>query len=109
MYIVHFFICYSYDKTLPEFLRPFTSFSVYTRILNQGVELLQRRKDYREAVSLLRKLLGQKVYCVDYRGHWWERLALNYDAHLKNPEKVCQCFVSKFATTKNHLPGRFVV
>lgn len=84
----------SYDKTLPEFLRPFTSFSVYTRILNQGVELLQRRKDYKEAVSLLRKLLGQKVYCVDYRGHWWERLALNYDAHLKNPEKALEAVES---------------
>lgn len=75
------------------------------------MELLQRRKDYKEAVSLLRKLLGQKVYCVDYRGHWWERLALNYDAHLKNPEKVFPFLVhvSKFATMKNHLPGRFVV
>lgn len=46
---------------------------------------------------------------MDYRGHWWERLALNYDAHLKNPEKVFPCLVSKFATMKNHLPGRFVV
>ena len=85
VYFCHF--C-SYDKTIPDFLRPFTAFSVYTRILNQGVELLQRRKDYQGAVSLLRKLLGQRVYCVDYRGHWWERLALNYDAHLKNSEKV---------------------
>lgn len=85
VYFCH--VC-SYDKTIPDFLRPFTAFSVYTRILNQGVELLQRRKDYQGAVSLLRKLLGQRVYCVDYRGHWWERLALNYDAHLKNSEKV---------------------
>lgn len=81
-------ICCSYDKTLPDFLRPFTALSVYTRIINQGVELLQRRKEYTQAVSVLRKLLSQQVYCVDYRGHWWERLALNYDAHLKNQEKV---------------------
>jgi Fanconi-associated nuclease 1 len=81
-------ICCSYDKTLPDFLKPFTALSVYTRIINQGVELLQRRKEYTEAVAVLRKLLSQQVYCVDYRGHWWERLALNYDAHLKNQEKV---------------------
>ncbi|XP_056021881.1 fanconi-associated nuclease 1-like isoform X2 [Ostrea edulis] len=80
----------NYDKTLPDFLRPFTALSVYTRIINQGVELLQRRKEYTQAVAVLRKLLSQQVYCVDYRGHWWERLALNYDAHLKNQEKALE-------------------
>ncbi|XP_062580052.1 fanconi-associated nuclease 1-like [Saccostrea cucullata] len=84
----------NHDKTLPDFLRPFTALSVYTRIINQGVELLQRRKEYTEAVSVLRRLLGQKVYCTDYRGHWWERLALNYDAHLKNQEKALEAAAS---------------
>ncbi|XP_061172918.1 fanconi-associated nuclease 1-like [Saccostrea echinata] len=84
----------NHDKTLPHFLRPFTAFSVYTRIINQGVELLQRRKEYTGAVSVLRKLLSQQVYCTDYRGHWWERLALNYDAHLKNQEKALEAVAS---------------
>ncbi|KAK3097939.1 hypothetical protein FSP39_014690, partial [Pinctada imbricata] len=76
------------DKSLPMFLRPYTPAGVYMRILNQGVEVLQRRKEYSEAVCLLERLLGQETYCTDYRGHWWERLALNYDAHLKNLEKA---------------------
>lgn len=79
---------FRFDKKLPVFLRPYTACGVYTRALNQGVEILQRRKDYPSAVDLLKKLLSQDCYCQHYRGHWWERLALNYDTHLKKPDLV---------------------
>lgn len=75
-----------FDKKLPVFLRPYTACGVYTRVFNQGVEILQRRKDYPAAVDLLKKLLSQGCYCQHYRGHWWERLALNYDIHLKKQD-----------------------
>ncbi|XP_021345966.1 fanconi-associated nuclease 1-like isoform X2 [Mizuhopecten yessoensis] len=81
----------SHDESLPVFLRSYTACGVFVRVLNQGVEILQRRKDYTQAVQLLEKLLSQQIYCVTYRGHWWERLAINYDAHLKQPAKALKC------------------
>ncbi|XP_053396885.1 fanconi-associated nuclease 1-like [Mercenaria mercenaria] len=76
-----------WDSDLPEFLRVYTAGSVYTRVDNLGVEILQRLKLYKEAVDLLEELIAQDLYCVQYRGHWYERLALNLDVHLKSVEK----------------------
>ncbi|XP_033750613.1 fanconi-associated nuclease 1-like [Pecten maximus] len=80
-----------HDINLPDFLRSYTACGVCVRVMNQGVEILQRRKNYTQAVQLLEKLLSQQTYCVTYRGHWWERLALNYDAHLKQQAKTLKC------------------
>ncbi|XP_050401294.1 fanconi-associated nuclease 1, partial [Patella vulgata] len=74
-----------YDAKLPDFLRRYTTGHLYVRMLSQGIEIFQRRKDYHRANDLIRLLLKQDVYCFDYHGYWWERLALNLDAHLKNP------------------------
>lgn len=76
-----------YCKNLPEFLRSFSAQWVYTRLRSLEVEVLQRLKNYSKAVDILRELLNQKVYCQSRRGHWWERLALNVDQHLKDPVK----------------------
>ncbi|XP_066184658.1 fanconi-associated nuclease 1 isoform X2 [Sylvia atricapilla] len=78
----------SYHRTLPDYLRRFTVGWVYTRILSQGVEILQRLHKYKEAVQQLQSLLAQEVYCADSRGRWWDRLALNLHQHLKNTKKV---------------------
>ncbi|XP_007424596.1 fanconi-associated nuclease 1 isoform X1 [Python bivittatus] len=80
-----------HHRALPEYLRRFTVGWLYTRILSQGVEILQRLHKYEEAVEQLRELLAQEVYCVDSRGQWWERLALNLHQHLKDPEKAVAC------------------
>ncbi|KAL8595789.1 hypothetical protein ACOMHN_012208 [Nucella lapillus] len=79
-----------WDRGLPEFLRSYTAGSVLVRLLNQGVEILQRRKEYGTAVALLRDLLGQGVYKGDLHGYWWDRLALNLDVHLKQPAQALQ-------------------
>ncbi|NWU97703.1 FAN1 nuclease, partial [Upupa epops] len=81
----------SYHSGLPEYLRRFTVGWVYTRILSQGVEILQRRHMYKEAVQELKSLLSQDVYCTDSRGRWWDRLALNLHQHLKNTKKAIDC------------------
>ncbi|XP_072725247.1 fanconi-associated nuclease 1 isoform X2 [Ciconia boyciana] len=78
----------SYHRVLPEYLRHFTVGWVYTRILSQGVEILQRLHMYEDAVQELQTLLSQDVYCTDSRGRWWDRLALNLHQHLKNTKKV---------------------
>ncbi|NXG02853.1 FAN1 nuclease, partial [Sakesphorus luctuosus] len=81
----------SYHRVLPEYLRRFTVGWVYTRILSQGVEILQRLHKYKEAVQELQTLLSQDVYCADSRGRWWDRLALNLHQHLKNTKKAVGC------------------
>ncbi|XP_064013527.1 fanconi-associated nuclease 1 isoform X1 [Pogoniulus pusillus] len=81
----------SYHRVLPECLRRFTVGWVYTRILSQGVEVLQRLHMYEEAVQELQALLSQDVYCTDSRGRWWDRLALNLHQHLKNTKKAVDC------------------
>ncbi|NXO33082.1 FAN1 nuclease, partial [Locustella ochotensis] len=81
----------SYHRGLPDYLRRFTVGWVYTRILSQGVEILQRLHKYKEAVQQLQSLLAQDVYCADSRGRWWDRLALNLHQHLKNTKKAIGC------------------
>ncbi|CAB1429516.1 unnamed protein product [Pleuronectes platessa] len=54
----------------------------------EGVEILQRLRQYEEAVEELESLLSQSVYCPDSRGRWWDRLALNLQQHLKKPEQA---------------------
>ncbi|XP_026220423.1 fanconi-associated nuclease 1 isoform X1 [Anabas testudineus] len=78
----------SHQEALPVFLRSFTTGWAYTRILSRGVEILQRLRQYEEAVEELRSLLSQSVYCPDSRGRWWDRLALNLHQHLKKPEQA---------------------
>lgn len=82
---------YRWDRKLPQFLRLYTAGCVYTRIDNLGVEILQRLKLYTKAASLLEQLLAHDLYCIQYRGHWYERLAINLEAHLKSVEKVFVC------------------
>uniref|UniRef100_A0A8C5TWU5 Fanconi-associated nuclease n=1 Tax=Malurus cyaneus samueli TaxID=2593467 RepID=A0A8C5TWU5_9PASS len=81
----------SYHGVLPDYLRRFTAGWVFTRILSQGVEILQRLHKYKEAVQQLQSLLAQDVYCADSRGRWWDRLALNLHQHLKNTKKAIGC------------------
>ena len=77
-----------YSSKLPVHLRRFTALWLFTKMCSRGVELLQRNKNYDEAVQLLRQLLSQNMFCSHHRGRWWERLALNLDQHLKKPEEA---------------------
>ncbi|XP_065589804.1 fanconi-associated nuclease 1 [Cyrtonyx montezumae] len=87
----------SYHRVLPEYLRHFTVGWKYTRILSQGVEILQRLHMYEAAVQELQALLSQDVYCTDSRGRWWDRLALNLHQHLKNTKQAVECIRSGLA------------
>ena len=49
-------------------------------------EILQRLHKYDEANDLFDFLLHkQEAYLLSYRAKWFERVALNYESHLKNP------------------------
>nr|XP_045611977.1 fanconi-associated nuclease 1-like [Procambarus clarkii]XP_045611978.1 fanconi-associated nuclease 1-like [Procambarus clarkii] len=74
-----------HDKSLPRFLRRFTSISLLVYILTCSVECYQRLKNYQKAVEQLQELLDQTTHLQDYRGRWYDRLALNLEMHLKKP------------------------
>ncbi|XP_076791398.1 fanconi-associated nuclease 1 [Arvicanthis niloticus] len=80
-----------YHEALPLFLRCFTVGWIYTRISSRAVEVLERLHMYEEAVQELENLLSQKTYCLDSRGRWWDRLALNLHQHLKQLEEAIRC------------------
>jgi hypothetical protein len=112
------FLSFSKASKLPVHLRRFTAPWLFTKICSRGVELLQRNKQYNEAVQLLRQLLAQDTFCTHHRGRWWERLALNLDQHLKRPAEVSHfdvvpqycvpsnpCFISLFVCLRVPSPS----
>ncbi|XP_053204715.1 fanconi-associated nuclease 1-like isoform X2 [Panonychus citri] len=92
-----------FDSKLPAYLRRFTSGHVLTRALTTCVTVLEQRRCYHEAVILLEKLLAQRLYCLDYRGKWFERLTLNYDKHLKRTVEAIE--VIRVALSDNYVRG----
>ena len=72
----------------PPLFKRYSDGSVYTRILSNCVEHLERCRRYEHANELLEILLSQSAYCINSRGRWWERLALNLDQHLKKYNEV---------------------
>ena len=77
-----------HDMSLPRFLRCYSSISVLVHILSCSVECYQRLKNYRKAVEQLRFLLNQTTHLQDYRGRWYDRLALNLEMHRKLPAEA---------------------
>ncbi|TRY67681.1 hypothetical protein TCAL_02942 [Tigriopus californicus] len=72
-------------EKLPVFLRKFTRGAILVYVLTKSVEVLERNKKHDQAVKLIQTLLEQDTYLPDYRGHWYERLVLDLDQHLKQP------------------------
>ena len=70
------------------FFLPFTRGHVLSRIVSHGVEYREKLGKHSEANVLLELLLSQHVYSRHRRGKWWDRLALNFDFHLKDKSKV---------------------
>ena len=77
-----------HHNTLPEFLRVYTALSVYVRVISMGVEALQSKKSFTEAVEQLEWLLNIDKYHQNSLGRWYDRLALNLDFHLKKPAEA---------------------
>ena len=74
---------------LPCFLRRFSGLAVLTCGLSKGVDLLEKSRQYEEAVKLIRQLLSSP-HLPHYRGHWYERLSLDLDSHLKSPQEALE-------------------
>ncbi|XP_061409641.1 fanconi-associated nuclease 1 isoform X3 [Lethenteron reissneri] len=81
---------FSHEEALPLHLRCMSAGWAYTRMMSRGVEILQRLQLYPEAVEQLHSLLSQQTYCIQRRGSWWDRLALNLQHHLKDTPKAIE-------------------
>lgn len=79
-----------HDASLPRFLRRFTSVSLLVYVLTCSVECYQKLKNYHKAVEQLQELLAQTTHLQDYRGRWYDRLALNLEMHLKKPAQAVE-------------------
>ncbi|EJD75146.1 coiled-coil domain-containing protein MTMR15 [Loa loa] len=78
-------------------LRRFTDLHVYARCISHGVEALERIRDYAEAVAWLEYMLHAiefKLILANARGGWWDRLALNLDAHLKDKDRAMKAVIA---------------
>ncbi|KAL0053594.1 hypothetical protein WJX82_008086 [Trebouxia sp. C0006] len=69
---------------MPFFLR-YSSAWVYAAMATTGVSLMEKRKQWQQAVELLQQLLGG-VCCLRRRGEWWTRLSLDLE-HLGRPDQ----------------------
>ncbi|XP_078286168.1 fanconi-associated nuclease 1 [Rhinoraja longicauda] len=96
-------------RQLPVYLRCFTAGWVYTSIRCRGVEVLQRLHMYTEAVAELRDLLDQSDFCPGSRGHWWDRLSLNLQQHLRQPEQAVACVREALADARVHAGHRLAL
>lgn len=76
--------------SLPLFLRKFTPGSILAYLLSQMIDMHEKLKEYEHAVVILRKLIAQDMYLPNYHGHWYERLCLDLDLHLKRPKEALE-------------------
>ncbi|VDK68327.1 unnamed protein product [Litomosoides sigmodontis] len=88
--------CQFYEA-LADYLRRFTDLHVYARCISHGVEALERVRNYAEAVAWLEYMLHAiefKLILASARGGWWDRLALNLDAHLKDKDRAMKAVIA---------------
>ena len=75
-------------RKLPLFLVRFCAAWVYAGMATVGVSILEKKRQYREAVERLRCLLGGNC-CPSRRGYWWNRLVLNLE-HVNRREEALE-------------------
>lgn len=84
-------------ESLIDSLRRFTDLHVYARCISHGVDALEKVRDYAEAVVWLEYMLNAiefKLILANARGGWWDRLALNLDAHLKDKDGAMKAVIA---------------
>ncbi|VDM09964.1 unnamed protein product [Wuchereria bancrofti] len=84
-------------ESLIDSLRRFTDLHVYARCISHGVDALEKIRDYAEAVIWLEYMLHAmefKLILANARGGWWDRLALNFDAHLKDKDSAMKAVIA---------------
>lgn len=73
---------------MPSFLRCFSEEWLTIRLCSKCVDILEKRKEYAEAISMINCILAQSLFCQSNRGALYERLAIDYERYIKNPRMV---------------------
>ncbi|XP_034253577.1 fanconi-associated nuclease 1-like [Thrips palmi] len=79
---------------LPKFLRKFCAGSSYTYSLTKSIDALKQGKKYTLALDILKFLLNQNVYCLQYQGRWALLLSSLLHINIKNIVKASQVLCS---------------
>ena len=74
---------------LPMFLQKYSVLGVNIISLNKAVARLERLKKFEKAVDLLQFLVSLNKM-DEFRGHWFERLALDCSSYLKQKEDALE-------------------
>jgi tetratricopeptide (TPR) repeat protein len=78
----------AFERGNSLFLLRFSAGWVYASVLTVGVSFLEKMKDFHKAIEYL-ELLLDSPYCPNRRGHWWNRLALNFE-HIGRKDKAIE-------------------
>ena len=74
---------------MPSFIRCFSEEWLTIRLCSKCVDILEKRKEYAEAIAMINCILAQSLFCQSNRGALYERLAIDYERYIKNPKMVC--------------------
>ncbi|XP_055351205.1 fanconi-associated nuclease 1-like [Paramacrobiotus metropolitanus] len=61
---------------LPRYLRKFRPGYYYTKVMEKGLECLERMGKIRDAIHGYQQLLEQRIYVPHHRGSWYNRLSI---------------------------------
>ncbi|XP_075217702.1 uncharacterized protein LOC142322470 [Lycorma delicatula] len=81
-------------REMPDFLRKYTAGYCYGSCISLNIPAFKKNKTMMlKAVNLLELLLSQDVYLISKRGVWYLDLIIILNHHLKDYNKVGQCFL----------------
>ena len=84
---------YAHTETIPSYLRNATAGHVYLRCLTHMIAAFEAKRKYHEAVNVCRILLRQNVFCLSYKGKFYERMVIDLEKHLKKPDVAFQALL----------------
>ena len=71
-------------------MRRFTAGWIYCKILSQMGSTFETLKQHKKSMEIYEILLKQELFCLGYRGKWWERSVLNASKHLKDSKRAIE-------------------
>ncbi|XP_067948850.1 fanconi-associated nuclease 1-like [Watersipora subatra] len=88
---------FEFDKHLPIYLRRYTCTGQILSCMSISADILQKLKKWDKAANIYDLMLSQKVYRLNSRGYWYERLSLICHSHMKNYERAAKAIVEALA------------
>ncbi|XP_021935239.1 fanconi-associated nuclease 1-like isoform X2 [Zootermopsis nevadensis] len=91
-----------FKTVIEDSAQKYTAGSTYAYAMTKAIGAFKKHKDHMpNGVIILQELLSQHIYLPQYRGKWYEQLALLLQVHLKNCEQAAKVVIK--AMKDNHL------